>query len=363
MSWLPIDTFYFDDPSKRLFWFFLLSSGLLGYLVTLLRGTRKGFSTKSDRLFLSWKYWSHRSSQLDVKLFLLNSLLRGFLLPLEAYLVFHGVKVVHSNFDMSNIQVGGEFSSSFWGLLLYSVFAFVIDDGFRFGQHVLMHKCPWLWQFHKVHHSAPFLTPFTLYRAHWIELFVASGRRVLSLGITTLLFLWMTHGLVQGLDILGVNVFGFLFNLAGANLRHSHIPLSFGCLERILISPAQHQIHHSRSLEHHNKNFGVALAFWDQCYGSWVRGNLRQSLKFGLLYPDRNHKFTLKSVLIDPFQNSRTKIKLADKKEQFLKPEIQKERRQHEIKREKCNEEKYAGDDSSVFTTDISAGFCDSVRL
>ena len=40
-------------------------------------------------------------------------------------------------------------------------------------------------------------------------------------------------------------MFGVLFNFAAANLRHSHIWISFGRFEKIFISPAQHQIHHS----------------------------------------------------------------------------------------------------------------------
>ena len=62
----------------------------------------------------------------------------------------------------------------------------------------------------------------------------------------------------------GVNIFIFLFNVFGSNLRHSHIGISYWkWLEFILISPAQHHLHHSVSKEHHDKNFGVSLAIWD----------------------------------------------------------------------------------------------------
>src|SRR5690606_39715058 len=54
-------------------------------------------------------------------------------------------------------------------------------------------------------------------------------------------------GPADPLTLFGSNVVFALFHLLGSNLRHSHIWWSFGpTLSRILISPAQHQIHHSK---------------------------------------------------------------------------------------------------------------------
>ena len=63
----------------------------------------------------------------------------------------------------------------------------------------------------------------------------------------------------------------FIFNVTGANLRHSHIWISYGrVVERVLISPAQHQLHHSIDPRDGNANFGAVLAIWD-----WLGGSLR----------------------------------------------------------------------------------------
>ena len=73
------------------------------------------------------------------------------------------------------------------------------------------------------------------------------------------------------LTLLGANIFSFLFNVAGANLRHSHVWISYGRLvERILVSPAQHQLHHSIDPRDGNANYGAVLAVWD-----WLGGSLR----------------------------------------------------------------------------------------
>lgn len=83
-------------------------------------------------------------------------------------------------------------------------------------------------------------------------------------------------------DLLGVNLFIFLFNVAGSNLRHSHICLRFGKWELFFISPAQHQIHHSVQLKHFNKNFGSTLAIWDSLFNSLLLSKNEQVKAFGL---------------------------------------------------------------------------------
>ena len=120
------------------------------------------------------------------------------------------------------------------------------------------------------------LTPMTVHRTHPVESFINSSRAVLSLGLMSGIFVWLFgHGL-QVWDILGVNALGFLLTLLGANLRHSHVPFHFGGAERLFISPAQHQLHHS--IAHSHPNYGSFLAIWDRFNRSWVAGSEAKSL-------------------------------------------------------------------------------------
>ena len=82
----------------------------------------------------------------------------------------------------------------------------------------------------------------------------------------------------------------FWFHLLGSNLRHSHIWINYwNWLEKILISPAQHQIHHSIKKEHHNKNFGVTFAIWDYVFGTLCTSKDNEVSKFGIT--ENEHKF------------------------------------------------------------------------
>ena len=167
-------------------------------------------------------------------------------------------------------------------MVLFSLCYFLFSDFSRFILHVAMHRIPLLWKIHRLHHSATVLTPLTVYRIHPLEMFLYSLRLLFVMSLTAGFFAWLFQGHISGLSILGVDALGFAFNFFGANLRHSHIPLSFGRLERIFISPAQHQIHHSNKTSDYDKNFGTCLALWDRLFNSWRAGKSTQKLRFGL---------------------------------------------------------------------------------
>ena len=256
---------FFDDflsPAERTFLPVLLASFVLACLVAPWRDVKEKL--------LSRKIWLHPSSLFDMKMLLLNNLLKiifftlfsGLLLSSHSLSVFF-IKTLRF-WDVQpltdNIVVAGVF---------YTVFSFVLLDFFRFFQHYLMHKIDFLWRFHRLHHSAEVLTPLTLHRVHPVEMFMGMLRTTVAIALASSIYVFLFQIPLYGHHILGVNGLGFLFNVLGANLRHSHIWLSFGWAEYFFISPAQHQIHHSRNPEHFNKNLGVCLSIWDILFGSF----------------------------------------------------------------------------------------------
>jgi sterol desaturase/sphingolipid hydroxylase (fatty acid hydroxylase superfamily) len=48
------------------------------------------------------------------------------------------------------------------------------------------------------------------------------------------------------------------------------IPISYGLLEKMFISPLQHQLHHSE--QYGRKNYGSMFAIWDLIFSSWSPG-------------------------------------------------------------------------------------------
>ena len=128
----------------------------------------------------------------------------------------------------------------------FTIFQFTLDDLSKYVIHRFMHKFPILWSIHKVHHSATTLTPMTVFRTHPLEGIIFSLRSATTQAISISVFIFLFGNNVSLLAILGVNVFVFLFNILGSNLRHSHIGIRYWkWVEYVFISPAQHQLHHS----------------------------------------------------------------------------------------------------------------------
>lgn len=266
-------------PSKRIYWFFLLTSALFALIFSYLYRRHRGIKGAFVDL-LNPKALFSQSSAVDVGLIVLNQLLRVLLF---APIIGGQITVALLVSQTANEFLGDspQFIMPMPALMaLFTLCFFVIDDASRFLLHVLMHKIPALWYFHQIHHNAKTLTPLTLYRFHPVETFLLMGRSVLAGGLVSGLFLYSFAGGISAWDILGVNAIGFIFSALGSNLRHSHVPLSFGFLEKWFISPAQHQLHHSK--HHIDINFGSYLAIWDRMFGSWVKGSPVQQIEFGL---------------------------------------------------------------------------------
>ena len=101
--------------------------------------------------------------------------------------------------------------------------------------------------------------------------------------------------------ILGVNIFVFIFNILGSNLRHSHVGIRYWkWVEYIFISPGQHQLHHSIAREHYDKNFGAALAIWDWLFGSLHHSVEFETLHLGLEKNQKNENHSLVNLYVYP---------------------------------------------------------------
>lgn len=269
------------DPSRRIFWLFLLSALVMAAICVAIQQGRFNFAVQLKSLF-DRRYWLHRSSLTDIGFLFLNNAIRILILvPLlgsHLAMTMLVAGILQSGFgDAPSVQLS-------WLTLglLYSGIFFLCEDISRFGLHYALHRYPLLWRFHKVHHSAEVLTPLTVHRVHPVELGLSYLRGLLVFGLVSGVFVYFFRGQVHGFDILGVDLLGFLFNFFGANLRHSPIWLSFGRLEKIFISPAQHQIHHGNLPQLAHRNFGTCLALWDQWAGTWKPAARRRSFNFGL---------------------------------------------------------------------------------
>ncbi|MGH9196918.1 MAG: sterol desaturase family protein, partial [Acidimicrobiia bacterium] len=154
-----------------------------------------------------------------------------------------------------------------WGLLQRAMLpqwleiplALLLLDYTLYIWHVLVHRVPWLWRFHLVHHVDLDLDASTALRFHFGELTVSvpwRAAQIMMIGVSPFaLSVWQLTLLVS-----------ILFH-------HSNIDLPSGVerhMSRFIVTPRMHGIHHSMIKEETESNWSSGLAVWD-----WLHGTLR----------------------------------------------------------------------------------------
>ncbi len=295
------------DPANRFYWLYLASFAAVG--VWAYRRYYPEARANVWAFLFPREVYTHPSALLDYKLLLINRFLgpSGFL---SRVLLGSGLitMVATGTQQALTATLGARAESAEWALwssTLIVVLVTVLRDLGTYITHRLSHTVPMLWEFHKVHHSAEVLTPFTVYRKHPVYNVVGDLVQLFLVAPVQGLIAFLFVGEPAPLTILGANLVFSLFHVAGANLRHSHIWLPFGPVwSRILISPAQHQVHHSKAERHWNRNYGEVFALWDWLFGSlYIPGKAREVLEFGVAGHDRQEHLTVSDAYWVPFKN------------------------------------------------------------
>ncbi|MDF0555524.1 sterol desaturase family protein [Kamptonema sp. UHCC 0994] len=187
--------------------------------------------------------------------------------------------------------------------LALTIFTVLIADFGFFVGHYIAHKIPFLWEFHKAHHSAEVLTPFTTsYLYNPFDLFVIQIINFTVISIGSGIWIYIFGNQMQELLIFGDNIIIFILFLVN-NLQHSHFWVAYPYwIGHILCSPAQHQIHHSVDPKHWDKNFGSLFSLWDWMIGSLYVPRGYEKLDFGL--PDGESKLFngVTNIFLQPFR-------------------------------------------------------------
>ncbi len=253
----------------------------------------------------------HPSALLDYRYYFVSALLKVLLvvpfIALVDPIVWRAADYVSffNNLWGERPQLGYNLGIS----LLYGLGVFLINDFVSYWVHRAFHS-RWLWEFHKVHHAAPVLVPLTASRAHFLEKLVDRLLSIMLVGLFAGVFWYLCGDKVSRYTLFGVTYLVFIFNSLAANLRHSHVWLSFGPrIERFINSPAQHQIHHSDAPHHFHKNFGTNLSIWDWMFGTlYTTTPTPEKINFGTAERDPHRYLTLYSLIFLPFVDTYKKV-------------------------------------------------------
>lgn len=168
-------------------------------------------------------------------------------------------------------------------LLAFTITMFVAYDISYYLYHRLQHRVPFMWELHKVHHSAEVMVGVTKDRVHPLDEIMNRWWDGIIPGLAYGIWLYFALDPLE-LTVFGLNVY-FLRNavLMMDFVRHTHLKVSYGrWIDQIFLCPHYHQLHHSVAREHWHKNFGLAFSFWDRMFGTFVEPRPAEEFSFGL---------------------------------------------------------------------------------
>jgi len=147
----------------------------------------------------------------------------------------------------------------------------LILDFFIYLWHLLTHALPFLWRFHRVHHSDLNMDVTTANRFHLGE-FLFTGLIRLAVIYTF------------GIGVTAYILFEILVNLS-VQFHHSSLRAPFW-LERVwallFVPPFLHRIHHSVRIKERDSNYGVIFSIWDRMLGTLTTEVAQEQIVIGI---------------------------------------------------------------------------------
>lgn len=160
-------------------------------------------------------------------------------------------------------------TSSFWVYLV----AFIALDFAGYWTHRVQHTVNLFWNGHIVHHSSE-------------EFNLACALRQSISAIAKIFIIFLLPAALLGVQakVIGVVAPLHLFAQFWYHTRHIN---KMGWLEKIIVTPSHHRVHHAINPEYLDKNYGQIFIFWDKFFGSFQEELCNVEPVYGITRPVR----------------------------------------------------------------------------
>lgn len=231
------------NPSWHNYFYWLIGLSLVVWLLEVILPWRKNQSVFRKDFWLDGFYMFFN--------FFLFSLILYNGLSNVAVEFFNDFLALFGITNLVSIQVN---SLPVWGQL---ALMFVIADFIQWNVHRWLHKVPWMWEFHKVHHSVKEMGFAAHLRFHWMETIIYKTVQYIPLAM------------------IGFSIADFfiihIIAIAIGHLNHANVGWDYGPLKYIFNNPKMHIWHHAKALpKGHEKgvNYAISLSIWDYLFGT-----------------------------------------------------------------------------------------------
>ena len=180
-----------------------------------------------------------------------------------------------------------------WPIIAQFTLIFVVADFIQWNVHRMLHRVPWMWQFHKLHHSVKEMGFAAHLRFHWMETIIYKSIQYIPLAM------------------IGVGIEKFfiihMFAVLIGHLNHANVGWDYGPLKYLFNNPKMHIWHHAKELPSEHKygiNFGISLSVWDYIFRTAYIPKTGRDITLG--FPgDEHYPEDFTHQMIAPFKNEK----------------------------------------------------------
>ena len=147
----------------------------------------------------------------------------------------------------------------------------LLADLAEYAVHRLFHAVPWLWRFHRIHHSAEAMDWLAGSRLHLVDIVVTRGLSFVPLYV---------------LGFAAPALYAYLvFVSFHAVFIHANVGFRLRAIEWLVVTPRFHHFHHAKEVEAVDKNFAIHLPWIDRLFGTAYLPPERWPAAYGIAGP------------------------------------------------------------------------------
>jgi alkylglycerol monooxygenase len=177
---------------------------------------------------------------------------------LFAVLYYTSFKFMQDHFALFSIAI------NWWSVLVL----FVAVDFLWYWYHRAGHEINILWAAHITHHQSE-------------EYNLSLSFRVSAIQLIIRMFFWLWLPVIGFDPALTTLIIGI--NAAYQFFIHTRLIGKLGFLEKVLVTPSHHRVHHGKNEQYIDKNYGGIFIVWDKLFGTFT--SEKEDVVYGITKP------------------------------------------------------------------------------
>jgi lathosterol oxidase len=154
-------------------------------------------------------------------------------------------------------------------LMVQVLLIMLVTDLVQYWVHRAFHQIPFLWRFHRVHHSVEVMDWLAGSRLHIVDVLVTRSLSLVPM-------------IVLGFSSEAINIYLPILALQSVFI-HSNFRPGLGSISKVVTTPRFHHWHHTSDPQHLDRNFAISLPLLDLLFGTYYCPRDEWPRRYGLV--------------------------------------------------------------------------------